>query len=99
MTLLVCNFRNIELNLHKIIPLILTESESELAVSRAERVEEDKDEQKRVDLHPSLPRYRFLVPLSTFTVVTFSLAASSLLTAATMNNFLPSKRMPPLCIT
>lgn len=97
MTVLVCNFRNIDLNLHKIIPLTLTESE--LTASRAETVEEDKDEQKRVDLHPSLPRYRFLVPVSTFTVLTFSLAASSLLTAATMNNFLPSTRMPPLCIT
>lgn len=51
-----------------------------------------------MDSQPSRARYRFLVPVSTFTLFTFSLTASSLLTAATINSFLPSTRIPPHCI-
>ena len=45
---------------------------------------------------PSLARYRFLVPVSTFTFLSFSLLASSLVTAATTFSFLPSPRIPPV---
>lgn len=53
---------------------------------------------KSVDSQPSRARYRFLVPVSTFTLFTFRFTASSLLTAITINSFLPSTRIPPLCI-
>ena len=56
-----------------------------------------KNSMEWVYSHPSRARYKFLVPDSTLVLSTFSLAASSLVTAATTNSFLPSTRMPPLC--
>lgn len=64
----------------------------------ARNIKMKKQRRDQYDSHPSLARYRFRVPVSTLTLFTLSLVASSLLTASTMKSFLPSSRIPPFCI-